>query len=565
MQFTHKKNRSLYIPYAGPVLLEFPLLNKGSAFSLEERSNFNLLGLLPEVVETIEEQAERAWIQYQGFKTEIDKHIYLRNIQDTNETLFYRLIGNHLEEMMPVIYTPTVGAACERFSEIYRRARGVFISYQNRHNLDDILQNVPNHNVKVIVVTDGERILGLGDQGIGGMGIPIGKLSLYTTCGGISPAYTLPIVLDVGTNNQQLLDDPLYMGWRHPRISDEQYLEFMDMFVHAIQQRWPNVLLQFEDFAQKNATRLLNRYRHQLCCFNDDIQGTAAVTSGTLIAAAAAAGTPIRDQRVVFLGGGSAGCGIAEKIIALMVDDGLSQEEARRRIFMVDRFGLLTDEMPNLLDFQRDLVTPRASIAHWDTESAQLSLMDVVRNVHPTVLIGVSGQPGLFSEEIVKEIHRHCPRPIIMPLSNPTSRAEAQPKDLLEWTRGSALIATGSPFEPVFYDGKTYDIAQCNNAYIFPGLGLGILASKAQRVTEAMLITCSKTLAAHSPLASRETGALLPPVEEIEMISRAIAAEVARAAQREGVAPQIDEAQLAANIDKTFWRARYTAYKRSSF
>ena len=562
MQFTHKKNRSLYIPYAGPVLLEFPLLNKGSAFSMEERSSFNLLGLLPEVVETIEEQAERAWIQYQGFKTEIDKHIYLRNIQDTNETLFYRLIGNHLEEMMPVIYTPTVGAACERFSEIYRRARGVFISYQNRHNLDDILQNVPNHNVKVIVVTDGERILGLGDQGIGGMGIPIGKLSLYTACGGIHPASTLPIMLDVGTNNPQHLEDPLYMGWRHPRISDEQYLEFMDMFVHAVQQRWPNVLLQFEDFAQKNATRLLNRYRHQLCCFNDDIQGTAAVTSGTLIAAAA--GTPLRDQRVVFLGGGSAGCGIAEKIIALMVDDGLSETEARRRIFMVDRFGLLTDQMPNLLDFQRELVTPRASIAHWDTEAAQLSLMDVVRNVHPTVLIGVSGQPGLFSEEIVKEMHRHCPRPIIMPLSNPTSRAEAQPKDLLEWTRGSALIATGSPFDPVFYDGKTYDIAQCNNAYIFPGLGLGILASKAERVTEAMLITCSKTLAAHSPLATRETGGLLPPVEEIEMISRAIAADVARAAQQDGVAPQIDEVQLAANIDKTFWRARYTAYKRSS-
>ena len=247
-----------------------------------------------------------------------------------------------------------------------------------------------------------------------------------------------------------------------------------------------------------------------------------------------------------------------------MVDDGLSETEARRRIFMVDRFGLLTDEMPNLLDFQRELVTPRASIAHWDTEAAQLSLMDVVRNVHPTVLIGVSGQPGLFSEEIVKEMHRHCRRPIIMPLSNPTSRAEAQPKDLLEWTRGSALIATGSPFDPVFYDGKTYDIAQCNNAYIFPGLGLGILASKAERVTEAMLITCSKTLAAHSPLATRETGGLLPPVEEIEMISRAIAADVARAAQQDGVAPQIDEVQLAANIDKTFWRARYTAYKRSS-
>ncbi|VDZ78952.1 NAD-linked malic enzyme; malate oxidoreductase [Salmonella bongori] len=261
METTTKKARSLYIPYAGPVLLEFPLLNKGSAFSIEERRSFNLLGLLPEVVESIEEQAERAWLQYQGFKTEIDKHIYLRNIQDTNETLFYRLVQNHLDEMMPVIYTPTVGAACERFSEIYRRARGVFISYQNRHNMDDILQNVPNHNIKVIVVTDGERILGLGDQGIGGMGIPIGKLSLYTACGGISPAYTLPVVLDVGTNNQQLLNDPLYMGWRHPRITDDEYYAFVDEFIQAVKQRWPDVLLQFEDFAQKNAMPLLTRYR----------------------------------------------------------------------------------------------------------------------------------------------------------------------------------------------------------------------------------------------------------------------------------------------------------------
>lgn len=363
MQFTHKKNRSLYIPYAGPVLLEFPLLNKGSAFSMEERSNFNLLGLLPEVVETIEEQAERAWIQYQGFKTEIDKHIYLRNIQDTNETLFYRLIGNHLEEMMPVIYTPTVGAACERFSEIYRRARGVFISYQNRHNLDDILQNVPNHNVKVIVVTDGERILGLGDQGIGGMGIPIGKLSLYTTCGGISPAYTLPIVLDVGTNNQQLLDDPLYMGWRHPRITDDEYYQFVDDVIQAIKARWPDVLLQFEDFAQKNAMPLLNRYRNEICSFNDDIQGTAAVTVGTLIAASRGAGSQLSEQKIVFLGAGSAGCGIAEQIIAQIVREGLSEEEARQRVFMVDRFGLLTDGMPNLLPFQNKLVQKREQSA----------------------------------------------------------------------------------------------------------------------------------------------------------------------------------------------------------
>ena len=564
MQFTHKKNRSLYIPYAGPVLLEFPLLNKGSAFSMEERSNFNLLGLLPEVVETIEEQAERAWIQYQGFKTEIDKHIYLRNIQDTNETLFYRLIGNHLEEMMPVIYTPTVGAACERFSEIYRRARGVFISYQNRHNLDDILQNVPNHNVKVIVVTDGERILGLGDQGIGGMGIPIGKLSLYTTCGGISPAYTLPIVLDVGTNNQQLLDDPLYMGWRHPRITDDEYYQFVDDVIQAIKARWPDVLLQFEDFAQKNATRLLQRYRDQLCCFNDDIQGTAAVTAGTLIAAAHAAGTRIRDQRVVFLGSGSAGCGIAEKIVALMVDDGLTESEARSRIFMVDRFGLLTDDMTNLLDFQKNLLTARDAVSRWQVDSQNISLLDVVKNAHPTVMIGVSGQPGLFSEEIVKEMHRHCPRPIIMPLSNPTSRAEAQPQDLIAWTQGAALVATGSPFAPVFWENAHYEIAQCNNAYIFPGLGLGVLACNARRVTEEMLMAASRSLAAQSPLVTTEKGGLLPPVDQIETVSRQIAVAVARAAIEQGVAPAIDDETLMARIEKTWWQADYAPYRRPS-
>ncbi len=464
-----KKHRSLYIPYAGPVLLEFPLLNKGSAFSMEERSSFNLLGLLPEVVETIEEQAERAWIQYQGFKTEIDKHIYLRNIQDTNETLFYRLVQNHLEEMMPVIYTPTVGAACERFSEIYRRSRGVFISYQNRHNMDDILQNVPNHNIKVIVVTDGERILGLGDQGIGGMGIPIGKLSLYTACGGISPAYTLPVVLDVGTNNQQLLNDPLYMGWRHPRITDDEYYQFVDDFIQAVKHRWPDVLLQFEDFAQKNAMPLLNRYRDEICSFNDDIQGTAAVTVGTLIAASRAAGSQLSYQKIVFLGAGSAGCGIAEQIIAQTQREGLSEELARSRVFMVDRFGLLTDGMPNLLPFQTKLVQKRENLKNWDTDNEVLSLLDVVRNVKPDILIGVSGQTGLFTEEIIREMHKHCERPIVMPLSNPTSRVEATPQDIIAWTEGSALVATGSPFDPVVWKDKTYPIAQCNNSYIFPG------------------------------------------------------------------------------------------------
>lgn len=559
------RKETLYTPYNGAVLLENPLLNKGLAFTDDERLAFNLHGLLPHNVETIEEQTERAWKQFCHFKKDISRHVYLRNIQDTNETLFYNLLRCHMQETLPIIYTPTVGEACEHFSEIYRRARGLFISWPDRHRIDEMLQSFSRNDIRVIVVTDGERILGLGDQGIGGMGIPIGKLSLYTACGGIDPASTLPVMLDVGTNNSQHLENPLYMGWRHPRISDEDYIEFMDMFVEAIKARWPNVLLQFEDFAQKNATKLLNRYRHQLCCFNDDIQGTAAVTTGTLIAASQAAGMRLRDLRVVFLGSGSAGCGIAEKIIALMVDDGLTPDEARNNIFMIDRFGLLTDDMPNLLDFQQKLVTPRRLLADWDTDSENMSLLDVVRNVHPNVLIGVSGQPGLFSEEIVKEMHRHCSRPIIMPLSNPTSRAEAQPRDLIEWTQGAALIATGSPFEPVFYQDESYEIAQCNNAYIFPGLGLGVLAGKLTRVTDTMLSVASKTLAAFSPLANTEKGGLLPPVDIIETVSKAIALQVACAGQQEGVGPMMSEEELKTRLENIYWDARYKAYKRASF
>ncbi|GAA3612389.1 NAD-dependent malic enzyme [Gibbsiella greigii] len=559
------KIEPIYTPYTGSILLENPLLNKGLAFTQEERAAFNLNGLLPDQVETIKEQTERAWAQFCHFKRDISKHVYLRNIQDTNETLFYNLVRAHLSEILPIIYTPTVGEACEHFSDIYRRPRGLFISWPNRHHIDEMLQSFSRHDIRVIVITDGERILGLGDQGIGGMGIPIGKLALYTACGGINPATTLPIMLDVGTNNAQRLDDPLYMGWRHPRITDDQYLEFIDSFVSAVKERWPNVLLQFEDFAQKNATRLLNRYRDQLCCFNDDIQGTAAVAVGTLLAASHAAGTRLRDQRVVFLGSGSAGCGIAEKIIACMVEDGADEQQARSQIFMIDRFGLLTDDMPNLLDFQQRLVTPRESVKGWDTDPSSISLMDVVRHVHPTVLVGVSGQPGLFSEEIVKEMHRHCPRPIIMPLSNPTSRAEAAPQDLIAWTQGAALIATGSPFAPVFYQDQLYDIAQCNNAYIFPGLGLGILAAKARRVTEGMLMAASHALAAHSPLVLTEQGGLLPPVAEIETLSRAIAFAVGRAAQQDDVAPAMSEDALRTAIEDMFWQAQYAPYKRASF
>ncbi|SKA53440.1 NAD-dependent malic enzyme [Enterovibrio nigricans] len=562
----HNQKRPLYIPYAGPALLETPLLNKGSAFSVEERMFFNLEGLLPEAIESIEEQAERAYKQYMRFDNDMDKHIYLRNIQDTNETLFYRLVNNHITEMMPIIYTPTVGAACENFSEIYRRGRGLFISYPNRFRIDEMLNNASRHNVKVIVVTDGERILGLGDQGIGGMGIPIGKLSLYTACGGISPAYTLPIVLDVGTNNQQRLSDPMYMGWRHTRISGEEYDEFIEEFIQAVQRRWPDALIQFEDFAQKNAMPILERYKDRVCCFNDDIQGTAAVTVGSLIAACKAAGTKLSEQRITFLGAGSAGCGIAEAIIAQMVSEGISDKEARSRVFMVDRWGLLIDAMPNLLDFQQKLVQKSKSIEDWALADQNISLLDVVNNAKPTVLIGVSGAPGLFTEEIIKAMHSHCERPIVFPLSNPTSRVEATPFDILRWTNGEALVATGSPFEPVVLDGgKTIAIAQCNNSYIFPGIGLGVLAVDAKRVTDEMLMESSRALAECSPLAKEGHGPLLPALEEIQTVSRHIAIAIAKKAIEQGVALELTEDALLERIDAIFWQPKYRQYKRTSF
>ncbi|WP_345889313.1 NAD-dependent malic enzyme [Shewanella algae] len=557
--------RPLYLPFAGPAILEAPLINKGSAFTEEERIFFNLEGLVPYVIETIEEQASRAYDQFKNFSNDLDKHIYLRNIQDTNETLFYRLVQNHITEMMPIIYTPTVGLACERFSKDYRRNRGLFISYPNKDRIDDILNNSTRHKVKVIVVTDGERILGLGDQGIGGMGIPIGKLSLYTSCGGISPAYTLPITLDVGTDNPHLLEDPMYMGWRHQRIGGEEYLEFIEAFMQAVHRRWPEALIQFEDFAQKNAMPLLERYKDKYCCFNDDIQGTAAITVGSLLAACKAAGTQLSQQRVAFLGAGSAGCGIAEAIIAQMVSEGISDEQARRQVFMVDRWGLLQDNMPNLLPFQQKLAQKSEELQQWSNFGDNISLLDVVNNGKPTVLIGVSGAPGLFSEEIIRAMHSHCPRPIVFPLSNPTSRVEATPKDILHWSNGQALVATGSPFEPVVIDNQTYEIAQCNNSYIFPGIGLGVLASGANRVSDEMLMASSRALAECSPLALNGSGSLLPKLEEIQKVSKHIAFAVGKVAIEQGHAlPTSDELLLQA-IESNFWQPEYRRYKRTSF
>lgn len=557
--------RPLYITYAGPVLMATPLLNKGSGFTFEERKEFNLEGLLPEASETIQEQVERAYLQYKAFESDMDKHIYLRNIQDTNETLFYRLVQNHISEMMPIIYTPTVGAACENFSNIYRRGRGLFISYPNRDRIDDLVNNATNQNVKVIVVTDGERILGLGDQGIGGMGIPIGKLALYTACGGISPAYTLPIVLDVGTNNPQRLADPMYMGWRHPRITGAEYDKFVDDFMQGIKRRWPDALIQFEDFAQKNAMPLLERYKDKVCCFNDDIQGTAAVTVGSLIAACHAAGSKLSAQRITFVGAGSAGCGIAEAIIAQMISEGLSEEKARSQVYMVDRWGLLQEGMKNLLDFQQKLVQKNKYIADWKGEEQGFSLLDVMHNAKPTVLIGVSGVPGLFSQEVIEAMHANCERPIIFPLSNPTSRVEGTPQDIFQWTNGQALIATGSPFAPVKFEGKDYPIAQCNNSYIFPGIGLGVLAVSASRVTDEMLMESSRSLAECSPLAIKGKGALLPPLEEIHSVSKKIAFAVAKKAIEQGVALSITDEAIEAAIENGFWQPEYRRYKRTAF
>ncbi|QMA40954.1 NAD-dependent malic enzyme [Citrobacter freundii] len=555
-------NDVLYVPFTGKLLLESPLLNKGSSFTQQERHDFNLSGLLPCAIENIDEQAERAYQQYLEAESQNARHIYLRNIQDTNETLFYYLLKNHLPEMLPIVYTPVVGAACEKFSWIYRRARGVFISWPDRDRIDDILHDIPRHDIKVIVVTDGERILGLGDQGVGGMGIPIGKLSLYTVCGGVNPANTLPILLDVGTNNTRLLDDPRYIGWRHPRITGEDYFAFIGMFIAAVKRRWPNVLLQFEDFAQHTAVPLLDRYRDELCCFNDDIQGTASVALATVVAACRGSGRDFRQQSIVIVGAGAAGCGIARHIIACRISEGMSQAEARRTIFMVDRDGLVMTTNHGLADFQQPLAQPPVALSDWLCEGQTPSLLEVIHNAKPSVMLGVSGQAGLFSQEVISTMYQYCDRPIVMPLSNPTSRMEARPEDIVRWTEGRAIIATGSPCDAVEFNGCSIPVAQCNNVYVFPAIGLGAIASGAARITEAMLMAASRALADASPLVHNGEGALLPEIGTICDVTRRIAFEVGKTAQQSGVAEKMSDDALLQSINDNFWLPHYRPYKR---
>ncbi|HAU1182829.1 TPA: NAD-dependent malic enzyme [Legionella pneumophila] len=546
----------------GMDLLRDPILNKGTAFSLQERDEFALHGLIPTTVETLEQQVIRCLDAYSAKEEPLEKHIYLRALQDRNEVLFYRFIIDNLVDILPIIYTPVVGQACEMFSHIYRQPRGVFLSYPERDKLDSIIQNIAStRSIKVIVVTDGERILGLGDQGAGGLGIPIGKLSLYTSCGGIHPSNTLPIILDVGTNNKERLDDPEYIGWRHARISGKEYDDFVDQFVQSIKRHMPHVLLQFEDFAQQHAYPLLERYKNQLCTFNDDIQGTASVAVAAILAATRVTNTPLKEHRVALLGAGSAGCGISEQLVHAMMNQGLSEEEARSRFYLVDRYGLLHDEMTDLLPFQKGFVRSSTSLQNWKLEKkGEITLTDVINNAQPTILLGVSGQPNQFKEAMIKTMLSYCERPIIFPLSNPTSRAEAIPQDLLNWTAGKALIATGSPFEPVVINGHKIEIAQCNNSYIFPGVGLGVVAGQAKRVTDLMMMAAAVALSELAPAIRTGEGRLLPELNSIREVSQHIARAVILQGIKEGHIGPMNDNEIDDSIKRTMWTPQYEPY-----
>ena len=546
------------ISLTGQMLLETPLLNKGSVFPEDERRAFHLLGLLPYHVAPLEEQLARTYENYCREESDLGRYMYLASLHDRNEVLFYRLVFDHLREMSPIIYTPVVGWACQHYSHIYRRPRGLYISYPYRNEIGTLLQNVTNDEVRVIVVTDGERILGLGDLGVGGMGIPVGKLALYTLCAGIHPATTLPIVLDVGTDNQALLDDPLYLGWHHERVRGADYDGFIEAFVQAVQQHFPHALLQWEDFARRNAHRLLERYRTRLCSFNDDIQGTGAVTLAGLLAAMNVTGSRLSEQRVVILGAGSAATGIAEQLEAALVSEGLTAVEAKRVIWLVDTRGLVHTGRGDLSLEKLAYAQPQERIADWPASSAEpVGLEEVVAQVHPTILIGTAACANVFSERIVREMAAHVARPIIFPLSNPTSKCEARPEDLLAWTDGRALVATGSPFPDITYRGQTYTIGQCNNMFIFPGVGLGVLASRAKRVTKEMFVAAAHTLSACSPADKHLGASLYPRVEEVREVSRRVALAVGLAAQQAGVADQTTPEELEQRIAEQMWEPHY--------
>lgn len=539
-------------------LLNDPLLNKGTAFSDSERDTYGLHGLLPPLVATLDEQVSRRLQAFRQFSTDFERYVFLRGLQDSNEVLFYALLVRHIEEMLPIVYTPTVGLGCQSFSHSFWKPRGIFLSIPHRDRIPAILSHPCFDDVEVIVVTDGERVLGLGDQGAGGMGISIGKLSLYTACSGIHPATALPIFLDVGTDNLDRLADPLYVGWRHERVRGPAYDDFIEAFISAVSARWPHVLLQWEDFARDNATRLLERYRDRLCTFNDDIQGTAVVAAGTLMATTNVTGIPLKEQRIAIFGAGGAGTGIASLLLQAMVEDGLSETEARSRFYLVDRDGLLVEGMSGLLPFQERFAKPQNALSGWRLErDGVINLSDVVRNVHPTVLIGVSGQPGTFSQDIVRAMAASVERPVIFPLSNPNSKAEATPTDLMAWTDGRAVISVGSPVPPLLWEGASVRVDQTNNSYVFPGIGLAAVATRAPRVSDGMLMAAARTLAEISPARHDPRANLLPPVTDLREVSCRVARSVAMRALNEGLIELVDTDAVVGAIESKMWMPFY--------
>lgn len=555
----------------GESLLEHPLLNKGSAFTTDERRDLGLLGLLPPHVATMEEQLARTYENYCRKDTDLERYIFLASLQDRNETLFYRLLQAHIREMSPIIYTPEVGEACEHYSHIYRKPRGLYIPFPQRDAMDDIFRSVSYRDIRVIVVTDGERILGLGDLGLGGMGIPVGKLALYTLCAGIHPAMTLPVVLDTGTNNASLLADPLYLGWRHERVRGAEYDTFINAFVQSVSHTFPNAVLQWEDFAKDNARRLLDRYRTTLRSFNDDIQGTGAVVLAGLLSAVALIGSTLGEQRIAMLGAGSAATGICEQLVAGIVNEGVAPHDARRAIWLVDSRGLVHDGRTDLDTAKQQFAQPSMRVASWGPSSSSSSsstghftLEDVVREVRPTILIGTAAIPGAFSEPLVRHMALHTQRPIIFPLSNPTSKSEATPADLIAWTEGRAIVATGSPFADVTYAGRTIPVGQCNNMFIFPGVGLGIIASGARLVTDSMFVAAARALSLASPSRRDPAHALYPPLEDVREVSRAVAMAVAATAVGDGVAEQRAPSDLEARINEAMWQPRYLPTRSTS-
>lgn len=536
---------------AARALLSDPLTNKGTAFTAEERDEFGLHGLLPPHVGTLDSQIERRRKALEEKESDFQRYAFLRELQDSNEVLFHALVQSDLPRMLPLVYTPTVGEGCERFSEIWRRPRGLFLSYPNRDRISDILADPAYDRVKVIVVSDGERILGLGDQGAGGMGIPIGKLALYTACAGIHPSEVLPILLDLGTDNHARREDPLYVGWRAPRVRGQDYDDFVEAFVSAVDDRFPGVLLQWEDFAGKNAYDLLVRYRDRLLSFNDDIQGTAATAVGTLLAAIGKTGVPLTEQRVVLFGAGAAGSGVAEMLVQAMMADGLDEKAARANIWAVDRDGLILSDIPRLPHQQLKLARDPAEIEGWNVSGQNIiSLQEVVANVHPTVLIGTSGQKAAFDERTIRTMAEKVARPVVFPLSNPISRAEAHPADILEWTGGKAIVGTGSPF-------GTPGVTQVNNVYIFPGVGLGALASGATVISDGMFMAAARRLGELGGGEGESKGGLLPAVTELRDVALEIAVAVAAQAQAEGLATAEPDALTRESIAATMWQARY--------